>query len=285
MTRIKSITDIGSLYSSIYKSKEVLEEGKQEIIQEKAKKFPKNSFPQAGKEVKTSKAFNQAGPNKVKGVKKVKKSKKNGRKKVRESINSFMKSKFDKLFENVMDDEMDVNMDLGPSSGPEDPGMEDTDMDLDTEMGGEEVTLTLDRETAQKLCDMLQAQLEGGEEDMGGEEDSDLEDLEIDVDDSEGSDMPEDEDEEEEKEEDEEEEEAYEATEMEKLGDASGHKLTSKDNKVSGSLSSAPKGKASSDVTDEVGNSTMGDKGSQLTKPGNNKVGNLKQGGSFFGSK
>lgn len=290
MTRKKSITDIGDLYASMYTNKVVEEQATQEIVEEKAKKFPKGTFPQAGKEVKTSKAFNEAGPNKVKGVTKAKKNKKNSRKKVRESINSFMKSKFDKLFENVMDDELDVNMDLGPSAGPEDSGSEDVDMgmDLDSEMGGsEEVTLTLDRETAQKLCDMLQSQLEGGEEDLGGEEDSDLEDLEIDTD-SESSESSEDEDEEEvdeDEDEEEKEDEANEGTEIEKLGDAAGHKLTGKDNKVTGTLSSASKGKASSDVTDEVGTSTMGDKGSHLTKPGNNKVGNLKQGGSLFGSR
>lgn len=286
MTRKTSITDIGNLYASMYTNKVVEEQATQKIVEEKAKKFPKGTFPQAGKEVKTSKAFNEAGPNKVKGVNKAKKSKKNSRKKVRESINSFMKSKFDRLFENVMDDEMDVNMDLGPGSGPEDSGAEDAgmDMDMDTEMGGgDEVTVTLDKETAQKLIDVLQAAV-GGEEDfggeedmMGGEEDSDLEDLEIDTD-SESS-----EDEDEEEEDEDEEEDAYEATEIEKLGDSAGHKLTDKNNKVTGTLSSASKGKASSDVTDEVGTSTLGDKGSHLTKPGSNKVGSLKQGGSFFG--
>lgn len=189
-----------------------------------------------------------------------------------------MRSKFDKLFENVMDDEMDVNMDLGPTSGPDDSGMDDMDVDVDTEMGGEEVTLTLDRETAQKLCDMLQAQLDGGEN-MDDAGDSDLEDLEIDVD-SDAESL--DDEDEEECDEDEEEDEANEGTEVEKLGDAAGHKLTSRDNKVGGTLSSASKGKASSDVTDEVGTSTLGDKGSHLTKPGNNKVGNLKQGSSLF---
>lgn len=285
MTRVKSIKDIGSLYESMYSANNVIEE--------KAKKFPKGTFPEAGKEVKTSKAFNESGPNKAKGVKKAKKAKKNkknSRKKVYENINSSMKSKFDKLFENVMDDEMDVNMDLGPGAGPsgaEDMGdMEDMgDTDLGSEMGGEEVTLTLDKETAQKLIDVLQAAV-GGEEEFGGEEggeegneeDSDLEDLEIDTEDEDSSD-----EDEEEEDEDEDEDEANEATEIEKLADSAGHKLASKDNKVSGTLSSTSKGKASSDVTDKVGTSTLGDKSSHLTKHGNNEVGNLKQGGSFFG--
>jgi hypothetical protein len=282
MTRKKSITDIGDLYASMYSNKVVEEQATQEIVEEKAKKFPKGTFPQAGKEVKTSKAFNEAGPNKVKGVTKAKKNKKNSRKKVRESINSFMKSKFDKLFENVMDDELDVNMDLGPGAGPEDSGADEVDMEMDTEMGGDEVTVTLDKETAQKLIDVLQAAV-GGEEEFGGEEDSDLEDLEIDTDSEDETSEDEDEEEvDEDEDEEEKEDEAYEATEIEKLADSTGHKLTSKDNKVTGTLSSASKGKASSDVTDEVGTSTLGDKGSHLTKPGNNKVGNLKQGGSLF---
>jgi hypothetical protein len=282
MTRKKSITDIGNLYASMYNNN-IVEESNKEIVEEKAKKFPKDSFPQAGKEVKTSKAFNEAGPSKVKGIKKAKKNKKSSRKKVRESINSFMKSKFDKLFENVMDDEMDVNMDLGPGAGPEDAGASDieSEIDMDTEMGGDEVTITIDKATAQTLIDVLQAAV-GGEEEMGGEEDSDLEDLEIDVEDSEGGESTEDEDEEEvDEDEDEEEEKAYEGIESEKLADSAGHKLT-KDNKVPGTLSSASKGKASSDVTDEVGTSTLGDKGSHLSKPGNNVVGNLKKGGSLF---
>lgn len=287
MTRKTSITDIGNLYASMYTNKVVEEQATQEIVEEKAKKFPKGTFPQAGKEVKTSKAFNEAGPNKVKGIAKAKKNKKNSRKKLRENINSSMKSKFDKLFENVMDDELDVNLDLGPDAGPagEAGPEDDLGLDTDTEMGGDEVTVTLDKDTAQKLIDVLQAAV-GGEEEFGGEgeEDSDLEDLEIDTDETEGEDSS-DEDEEIEAEEDEEEkeEEANEGIEMEKLGDSAGHKLTGKANKVPGTLSSASKGKASSDVTDEVGTSTLGDKGSHLTKPGSNKVGNLKQGGSLFG--
>lgn len=279
MTRIKSISDIGSLYESIYKEDN-------NIIEEKksSKKFPKGTFPKAGEECKEPKTMKDSGPNNVEGFKKMKKNKKTSRKKVRENINNFMKSKFDKLFENVMDDEMDVNMDLGPGTGPEgDVDMDvDSDVDMDTDMGSEEVTLTLDRETAQKLCDMLQAQLEG--DDTGSsEEDSDLEDLEIDVDGEDESDMEDEDEEHEYSDEDEEEDEMKEEVEAEKLSDEHGKKLTNNDNKVPGTLKSASKGKASTDVTKASDLTALGDKGHALTKAGSNKVNsNLKQGQSFF---
>lgn len=278
MTKLRSIVDLGNLYESILRS---------EIIEEKksAKKFPKGTFAKAGEEVKEPTTFKDSGPNSVKGLKKnkkAKKNKKNSRKMAVENINSSMQSKFDKLFENVMGDETD--MDLGPGAGPEsdlDVDM-DTDLDTDTDFGGgedDEVTITMDRETAQKLCDLLQGVL--GSEDESGE-DSDLEDLEIDTEDGEdgeeGPSFGEDEDEEC----DEDDEPAYgEGIESEKLADSAGHKLTK-----AGTVGNikASKGKASSDVTDEVSSSTLGDKSSFLTKPGNNKVGNLKQGGSLFGN-
>jgi len=284
MTRIKSISELGSLYESIYSN------NTNDIVEEKknGKKFPKDSFPKAGEEAKEPKTMKDSGPNNVKGFKKFKKNKKTGRKKVHENINNFMKSKFDKLFENVMDDDLDTNMDLGPSAGPEgDMDLDmDSDIDTDTEMGSEEVTITMDRETAQKLYDMLGSVIEGDSEDMGGsgdEEDSDLEDLEIDVDSEEDSEM-EDEDEEHEysDEDEEEDEEMKEEVEAEKLTDEHGKKLTSHDNKVPGTLKSAAKGKASTDVTKASDLTALGDKGHALTKPGNNKVSSLKQGQSYF---
>jgi len=276
MTKLRSIVELGNLYESILRS---------EVIEEKnsAKKFPKGAFPKAGEEVKEPVTFKDSGPNSVKGLKKnkkAKKNKKNSRKMAVENINSSMQSKFDKLFENVMGDETD--MDLGPGVGPEsdlDVDM-DTDLDTDTDFGGgedDEVTITMDRETAQKLCDLLHGVL-GSEEEAGEDEDSDLEDLEIDTEDGEeeGPSFGEDEDEEEE-----EDEAMGEGIESEKLADSAGHKLTK-----AGTVGSikAGKGKASAEVTDEVSSSTLGDKGSALTKAGNNKVGNLKQGGSLFGN-
>lgn len=74
------------------------------------------------------------------------------------------KSLFEKLFEEVMQDEADSAQFGGGDAG-------DMGGDLEAmggEGGGGEVTLTLDRETAQKLMDLLSAQLAGGGE-AGGE--------------------------------------------------------------------------------------------------------------------
>lgn len=274
MTRIKSITDLAGLYESIYSGENVIEE------KASGKKFPKNSFPKAGEEVKEPKTLKNSGPNKVKGFKKAKKNKKKGGKLHKENINSSMKSKFDKLFENVMDDELDVNLDLGPGAGPEDSSAEDMDMDLgaESETGSEDITLTLDRETAQKLHDMLGDVLGSGEA-LGGEEDSDLEDLEIDTDSEDSSDEMEDEDEEVEEDEEEDDESYKEAIESEKLPDSKGHSLTKAG--TVGNIKASSK-KASSDVTDEVGSSNLGDKSNVLQKPGT--VGNLSKGQDFFKS-
>jgi hypothetical protein len=93
----------------------------------------------------------------------------------REAINNFMsKSIFEKLYENVMaggvtdTDELDAL------------GIETSGEEADDMMGGEEetVTITLDKQLAQKLHDVLMSVM-GGEEDMGemedleGEEDMD----------------------------------------------------------------------------------------------------------------
>ena len=93
----------------------------------------------------------------------------------REAINNFMsKSIFEKLYENVMaggvtdTDELDAL------------GIETSGEEADDMMGGEEetVTITLDKQLAQKLHDVLMSAM-GGEEDMGemedleGEEDMD----------------------------------------------------------------------------------------------------------------
>lgn len=84
----------------------------------------------------------------------------------REAINNFMsKSIFEKLYENVMaggvtdTDELDAL------------GIETSDEEAD-DMGGEEetVTITLDKQLAQKLHDVLMSVM-GGEEDMGEMED------------------------------------------------------------------------------------------------------------------
>lgn len=98
---------------------------------------------------------------------------KESRKIAKASINNFMRKKsiFDKLYENVMGQPGS----MAPMGGSE---MEEVG-ELDAlgiegegegmEETGEEVTFTLDRETAQKLIDVLQAAV-GGEEEVSGEE-------------------------------------------------------------------------------------------------------------------
>ena len=84
------------------------------------------------------------------------------RKSYLEDINNNMKSVFDKLFEEVMGSEEASEMEaLGI----------DVDVDETEAAGTDEVTITLDKDMAKKLCDLLQAA-------MGEDEDDDAEDME-----------------------------------------------------------------------------------------------------------
>ena len=159
-----------------------------------------------------------------------------------------------------------IRREEGADSELDSLGLDDAtpDSDLEDDFGGEEegaeVTITLDRATAETLIDLLQASIGGGEDEFG---DEGLEDDGLDFGTDEG-DMDYDEDE-------------------ETLGDNKS-KLQGKDNKVGkpkpGSSS------ASSAVTDKVGND--GDYGHAISgaKAPNdgkkNKVGNLTQGSEFF---
>ncbi len=128
----------------------------------------------------------------------------------KESININMKTVFDKLFEEVMGDDDVEELDaLGIDTGDEDTGEEDT---------GGEVTLTLPKETAQMICDMLTAQLGEGDLDDGEES---FEDNEMGFEDYEEM---------------EEHDDIAEATEIKELPNSAGHKLTSKNNKVGGTI-------------------------------------------------
>lgn len=91
------------------------------------------------------------------------------------------KLKFDQLYEEAIKripftEEAEADMGAGAEDAPVPPADDmAADADIGDEVGGEDmggdVTITLDRETAQKLHDILMAQLEGGAEDeMGGEE-------------------------------------------------------------------------------------------------------------------
>ena len=91
-------------------------------------------------------------------------------KKVKESINNNMKSTFDKLFENVMSEEMHSDQETQELDA----------LGIDTEVSETDdegkVTLTLDRDMVQQLCDVLKEAL--GEDDDDDAEDMEHEDME-----------------------------------------------------------------------------------------------------------
>lgn len=170
---------------------------------------------------------------------------------------------FDKLFKSVVNENYMGMGDEDAENDVEAFGLDDemTDEEMDADVGGDEVTFTLDKATAQKLHDVLMAAL-GGEEE-GGDEGEDLDfDLGDEGEDEMGDDFEEDE-------------------ETPAIG-----KLTGKPNKVGKLKASA--GKASSDVTDKVGDD--GDYGHALVnakKPNigagsSNKVGNYKAGAEYI---
>lgn len=286
MNRSTSIKDIGNIYREMQKRNASLMN--ESVLQEAAKKksakvkakMPKDTFPASSATVKEPSTLKKSGPKNVKNLNKPKKNKNFSQKtkKIDEGdINNFM-SIFDKLYENVMNnDELDINTGIG--TGPEgDAGDSDLDLDLDSDtdsdLGGDnEVTITLDKDLAKQLLDVLK--------DVVGEDesDSDLEALGV-------------EDKSDTESEDEDCEDAYdvdeehytnETTDIEKLPDSAGHKLQ-KGFAAAGNIK-ASSGKADAKVTDTVGTETGKhplDHKSELTNPSKNKVGGLKTGKSLF---
>jgi hypothetical protein len=200
----------------------------------------------------------------------------------KQTLNRIMakkKSTFDKLYESVIKENFGFEeqnedlegLNLDDAASDEELG-DDMDFGGDDEGDGDQITVTLDREVARQLCDMLQAAM-GDDMDMGDEgDDIDFGDEGDDMDmGDEGDDMDFDEDE-----------------ETETVGSkavGSQHKLQNRNNKVSGRPQ--PKGgSAQHSVTDKVGND--GDYGHALhgAKKYNdgrsNKVSNLKQGADLF---
>lgn len=221
--------------------------------------------------------------------KKKKKVVKESQKNARKQLNTFMKkqSKFDSLYSKVIkenwgieDAEDDIGA-LGLGDATPDSDLEDDFGGGEDEFGGDEggeVTITLDKATAQTLIDLLQGAIgggdEGGEDDFGGEGEIDGGGDEGGLDfggeeDNEDFDFDED-------------EETYgtktNAPDKKKA-------FQSKNNKVGGKVKPHG-GKAKSDVTDDVGDD--GDFGHAITSPKkvndgkNNKVGNLSKGADFF---
>lgn len=289
MNRAKSITDIRDIYLEMQRrnstptiDESFLYESSHNKTQKVKAKEPKNTFPKSTDTVKEPSSLKKGGPKNVKNLTKPKKNKKfsqKSKKIVERNINNFM-SIFDKLYENVMQsDELDI--DTGIGTGPE-GSFGDTDMDVEsdtesTENAGD-VTLTLNKDLAKELLDLLQSAV--GDD----ETDSDLKDLGIDSEseDEDENEGYEDEDENESCEDDEDENVKYETTELQKLPDSTGHKLTK-----AGTVGNikASSGKADSKVTDEVGTETGKhplDHKSELTNRAKDKVGNLKTGKNLF---
>lgn len=171
-------------------------------------------------------------------------------KKVKESINNYMKSTFDKLFENVMGEEM--------HSDQETQELDALGIDTEVEETGEgDVTVTLDREMAKSLCDLLQAAM-GEEEDDDGD-DAEAEDYQAFEQDEEDG--------------DEDEDELEEATELHAVPDSAGQNLTHPGhNKVS---KLKAKGNKASDSTKKYVDGEpkpLADGKAKLTNTKNNKV-------------
>lgn len=185
MTRVNTLNDISEIYASsvINESAHKPDNNNKVGKQAPGDELEKESKVQGGVEKKSD-------PSKVDGVEKPvdegnseKKDQENeytAGKTYHEDINkseqpvNTMKKKsiFDKLYEDVLGGDDDMEMDLDMDSELGDEGEDDG------EMGEDEVTVTLPRDVAQQLCDMLKAQL--GEDD--GEED--FEDIEDDLGDS-----------------------------------------------------------------------------------------------------
>jgi hypothetical protein len=276
MNKTRNLVEMGEFYSSTVLT---------ESLKNSKSKFPgKDTFTKVGKKVdtetvKTGKAFNDAGPvrnNKVALVKPqepdtdketftgVEKFSQVSGKKLKENINTFMnKSIFDRLYEDVMSDNINSPADLEQADAEalELPG---------TEVEEGEVTITLDRELAKKLHDVLMSVLDSEEEAPETEEDDIPEEGEIS--DEAAEEKHDDEDEEHE---DEEHKAKYEATELTELPASRGHALTGKNNKVHGvatSLVSKDKGEGKVKGEIDAKGSDLSDSKGQSLQSKNNKV-------------
>lgn len=236
--------------------------------------LPKDTFPiQTERKVKATESKNKkvfiskpSGPAEAEGVKKdivdpktskkasffnPKKFSQNNEKTETQTINNFMnKSIFDKLYEDVMSDRID-DTEVNDAEALGLPG----EGEGEGEMEGEDtVSITMDRETAQKLHDLLMGVLGGDETDV----------------ESEGEGMPEDggmNEDAEEKEKKDEDAEDVEEEDGDTLGEATdikelkgkGESLQGKNNKV-GDVTSKLTSKSGGEgkVTDEVSSKSTG---------------------------
>ena len=180
-------------------------------------------------------------------------------KKVKESINNYMKSTFDKLFENVMGEEM--------HSDNETQELDALGIDTEVEETDEgDVTVTLDREMAKALCDLLQAAM-GDEDDDAEVEDYEMEEMEEDQDEDELD-----------------EDELDEAVEMHAVADSAGLNLTHPGhNKVGKLKAKGNKASDSAKIRVEGEPKAVADSKAKLTNTKNNKVdSSLKAGADYI---
>jgi len=222
------------------------------------------------------------GPDDVEGLVKPQKYKnisENQQKNLKRSINNFMsKSLFEKLFEQVMDNEnipapATDNQALGLPDG--DYGDEDGsgagDGGMGDDMGGDEITLSLPREVAQQLCDMLSQQL-GGDDDMGDDEDDMGDDDFGDEDDgTDGDEL--------EGDENMSGQGMQEGIDIKELSDAGGRSLSGKNNKVGGKVK--PRG-GRAEVPKLPAINTGGPFTKGYNNGKNNKVSSLKANDEYF---
>jgi hypothetical protein len=235
------------------------------VYSEKVTFPPKGTFELAKRAKEKKKAFisKPSGPAEVEGIKEISDPAKlkgqetfqgtekfssqnfteNNEKIEQKNINNFMsKSIFDKLFEDVMgvdgaDTEAKDALDLGVGA------------EAGHEAEGGDVTFTLPRDLARKLCDVLHEVLETGAEEHAEHE------AEGESEDAEGHSK------------DAEEMVAGEATELTEVKPAAGLSLTDKNNKVGDETAKlVAKGGGDGKVTDKVGNDV--DKGHALVGAG-----------------
>ena len=281
MTRVNTLTEIWNTYNKNILSENVPGEkaakfgtkpGKKPVIANDVKKGFKDDKSSGPKNAdgfhepidpKTAKKEDELYNSAVFSAEKYGKKNKKIEKKIKESINNYMKSTFDKLFENVMGEEM--------HSDQETQELDALGIDTEVEETDEgDVTITLDREMAKSLCDLLQAAM--GEEESDDDEDAGEEDYEG----EEGFNFYS-----EDEEEDEDEDTVDEATELKAVPDSAGHGLTSTGNNKVGKIK--PKSSKASGTTkkyEEGEPKELGDKKAHLQSK-KNKVA-LSQGQDFI---
>ena len=190
------------------------------------------------------------------------------------------KSLFEKLFEEVMEnDEAALGIEGGDSAG--DMGGEGEDFGGD-DMGGDEVTLTLDKATAEKLMDLLSAAMGGGHEEEGEAEGDEFGGSEEGAGEEHFGGMGSEDAEEEEEEDAEEEEDDDEGSLKEspqaqyKPFNNTGEQMTKPTNRkvggVAGTVSGAGKAEKTAQTQGTAHYMPFNDKGDKMTQKGNMKV-------------